>query len=210
MRHSTIPNGSSDERRVDRILGAALQEFTRRGFDAARESEIALVAGVSAATLQGLFPTKEELFREVVRTTIVGTLQRDEPPDDEATSESSVERVRRFANRFWRTMEQPGYSALLQLSVSELQRFPELALFHAVEVVGRAARGLERILLDGVERGELAIEDPRATARVILSALITHAHWFAFPDAYVPIVGRDRAAAEEAALDVLTRALRTP
>jgi AcrR family transcriptional regulator len=196
---------------LDRILDGALEEFASRGVAGARWSVIARKAGVSVATLRRSFPSKEELFREVVRSCIVGTLHAAEPeagPGPDA--DDAVQRVREFAHRFWRTMERPGHSALLRLSVSELHRFPELAAFHAVEVVGRAAQRLERIIRDGVARGELDVPDPRAAARVILAALITHAQWFSLPEVYSVVTGADRARAEDAVVEVLAGALRGP
>lgn len=57
--------------RAERILAAAFAEFTRQGFRAARLGAIARRAGVSLSTLRRYFPSKDELFREVIRTAIV-------------------------------------------------------------------------------------------------------------------------------------------
>ena len=84
------------------------------------------------------------------------------------------------------------------------------AFFHAVEVVGRAAQGLERILREGTARGELGVRDPRAASRVVLAALITHAQWFSFPEVYSAITGGDREGAKDAVMELLTEALREP
>lgn len=193
--------------RGERIIAAALDEFARRGFVGAREYVIARRAGVSPLTLRLYFPAKADLFREVVRSTVIETVAADGngAPD----GGNSVERVQAFARSFWTSMDQPEAAALARLAVGELQRFPELALFYATEVVARAANRLEQTLLDGVRRGELRIPDPRTAARIILSALLTHAHWFAFPGTYVAITGPDRERAQESVLTVLGDALRT-
>jgi TetR/AcrR family transcriptional regulator len=202
-------NGKPSDEKVERILSAALDEFSQRGFESAREGVIARTAGVSTATLKRYYPQKEELFREVVRSTIVNTLESLEPSAGTGVSESAAARLREFARWFWRTMDEPGQSALLRLSVGELHRFPELGVFHTIEVLGRSARKLEQILLEGTARGELHIADPRTTSRVVLSALVTHAHWFAHPDIYGGITGLDRTRAEEAVIEVLVDALRS-
>lgn len=49
-----------------RILEAALQEFSRRGYDAASLRDIALEAEVSFAAIQKHFGTKEELWRAAI------------------------------------------------------------------------------------------------------------------------------------------------
>lgn len=195
--------------RAERILSSALNEFARRGFAGAREGVIARRAGVAHGTLRSYFPSKEELFREVVRSTIVSTLESVEPTlQADLGSGGSVRRLHEFAQWFWRTMDQPVQGALLRLAVAELPRFPELALFHSTEVMERAAVRLERMLADGASRGELRIPDPRATARVILSALITHAHWFSHPEIYAGLTGPDRTRAEVAVVEVLVESLR--
>ncbi len=191
--------------RAERILSVALDEFARRGFSGARETVIARRAGVSPATLRRYFPTRDELFREVVRSTIVTSLQGGE--FDTQSTGSTVYRLQGFAENFWRTMDQPAHAALLRLSAGELPRYPELALFHATEVIGRMAARLERTLAEGTASGELRISDPRAASRVILSALLTHAHWFAYPSIYSAITGPDRARAEAAVMEVLLEAL---
>lgn len=194
--------------RAERILSAALDEFSRRGFAGAREGVIARRAGVALATLKLYFPDKDELFREVIRSTVVATLEP--KPDRPVAATAGRERLKEFADSFWRAMDQPGQAAMLRLSMGELPRFPELALFHATEVIGRAASRLEQSLTEGVARGEFRVPDPRATARVILSALITHAHWFSLPDIHAGLIGADRARAEAAVVEVLADALRTP
>lgn len=206
MQTPTSPPRQPIDARAERILAAAWGEFALHGFAEARESAIARQAGVSGPTLRLYFRTKTELFREVIRSTIVGALPARGEASGPGPADAS-ERVREAARRFLREMAHPVNGALLQLSVGELPRFPDLALFHATEVIGRSALDLERTLAEGVAAGELKIADPRATARVILSALITHAHWFAFPEIYVGVIGADPARAEAAVLDALVEGL---
>lgn len=193
--------------RADRILAAALDEFSRRGFSGARETVIARRSGVALATLKSYFPTRDALFREAVRSSIVTSLQV-AAARTEAGPGSAAERLRAFAHEFWRTMDQPGPAAILRLSTGELPRYPELALFHATEVVGRTAQRLERTLAQGAASGELRVSDPRGAARVVLAALLTHAHWFALPSVYAAVTGPDRARAEHTVMEVILEALR--
>lgn len=107
---------------------------------------IARRAGVSLPTLRQYFHFRDELFREVIRTTIVRLIQH---PHDTATptpDQSIVTRIRHFIRQFWRTMEEPDQAALLRLSLGELPAFPELAVFHTVEVIGGAVGRLEAML----------------------------------------------------------------
>jgi AcrR family transcriptional regulator len=189
--------------RADRILAAAFTEFARRGVRAARLSVIARRAGVSLATLRQYFPTTDELFREVIRSTIVRLILQPQEPGTPTPDQPTTNRIRGFMRHFWRAMEEPDQAALLRMSLSELSGYPELAVFHATEVIGRAAGRLEAVLSEGARRGEIQPIDVRTAARVILAALITHALWFASPGIYGDLTGPDRHRAEEAVIDVL-------
>ena len=189
--------------RADRILTAAFTEFARRGAHAARLSSIARRAGVSLATLRQYFPTKDELFREVIRTTIVGLILQPQEPGTRDADQSTVVRIRAVIRQFWRAMEDPDHAAMLRLSLSELSAYPELALFHATEVIGRSAGRLEAVLSEGARRGEIRPGDVRMAARVILAALITYSIWFASPAIYGDLTAPDRRRTEEAVIDLL-------
>ena len=189
--------------RAQRILTAAFTEFSRRGVRAARLSLVARRAGVSLTTLRQYFPTTDELFREVIRSTIVRLILQPQEPGTPSADQSTTGQVRGFMRQFWVAMEQPDQAALLRLSLSELGGYPELAVFHATEVLGRAVGRLEGMLGEGARRGEIHPVDIRATARVILAALITYSIWFASPGIYGELTGRDRHRAQEAAIDLL-------
>lgn len=167
MTNSIAQTRDPIDARAERILAAALDEFARRGFADARESVIARHAGVSFAALRRHFTSKRELFREVIRSTVVQSLRKSD------------------------------------------QTWPaETALFRAPEVIGRFGTRLEQTLADGAARGVLRVANPRTAARVILPALMTHAHWFAFPGICRGMSGADRARAEATVLDVLVEVLR--
>lgn len=193
--------------RAQRIIAAAFTEFSRRGVRAARMSAIARRAGVSLATLRQYFPAREELFREVIRSTIVRLIPHPQQAGTPLPVQPIPKRIRESMREFWRAMEAPEHAALLRLSLGELSGFPELAVFHTTEVFGRAVSRLEAVLSDGAGRGEIRVLDVRTTARVILAALITYALWFASPAIYGDLTGPDRERAEESAIDVLVGVL---
>src|SRR6187551_2367025 len=60
------------EARPGELLAAALDLFVEKGFAATRAEEVAARAGVSKGTLFLYFPSKEELFKAVVRENISG------------------------------------------------------------------------------------------------------------------------------------------
>ncbi len=191
--------------RAQRILAAAFTEFSRRGVRTARMSLIARRAAVSLTTLRQYFPTTDELFREVIRSTIVRLLLEPKETGTATPDQSATDRIRDFMRQFWQAMEEPDQAALLRLSLSELGGYPELAVFHATEVIGRAVGRLEGVLGEGARRGEIHPVDIRTTARVILAALITYTIWFASPGIYGQLTGPDRHLTQEAVIDLLLR-----
>lgn len=191
------------DERAHRILAAAFSEFSRRGVRSARLSLIARRAGVSPATLRQYFPTTDELFREVVRTMIVRVVRHAEPPAPPVADAPLADQLRQFIRAFWRRMEEPDQAALLRLSIGELGGFPELALFHATQVIGATVARVEAMLLEGRRRGEIRPRDLRALARVIVASLVMYGVWLASPEVYGDLTGFDRQAAEEAALEAL-------
>jgi AcrR family transcriptional regulator len=192
--------------RAQRIMAAAFTEFSRRGIRGARMSVIARRAGVSLATLRQYFPTTDELFREVIRSTLVRLILQPGEPGKPSPDQPTTDRIRGFMRQFWRSMEEPDQAALLRMSLSELSGYPELAVFHTTEVIGRAASRLETVLRDGVRRGEIQPIDVRTAARVILAALITYTGWFGSPGVYGELTGPDPQQTKEAVIDLLVRA----
>src|SRR5881392_355409 len=64
--------------RREAILAAALDEFSERGFAAARLDDVARRAGVAKGTIYLYFRDKQSLFQELVRTMlspVVGALE---------------------------------------------------------------------------------------------------------------------------------------
>ena len=56
--------------RPQELLDAALELFVQNGYAATHSDEVARRAGVSKGTLYLYFPSKEELFKAVVRATL--------------------------------------------------------------------------------------------------------------------------------------------
>src|SRR6476659_3262407 len=76
LKDKLCPVGAKRERRKEarpgELLDAALDLFVEKGFAATRSEEVAARAGVSKGTLFLYFPSKEELFKAVVRENISG------------------------------------------------------------------------------------------------------------------------------------------
>jgi AcrR family transcriptional regulator len=140
--------------RRNSILNAALDEFSARGFAAARLDDVAKRAGVAKGTIYLYFADKESLFQELIRFKmgpVVGTLESVFAADlpIRVIAEQAIE-------IFIREIYGTHRKQVLRLIISEGPRFPALAEFYYREVLSRILKGVRTILRRARTRGELA------------------------------------------------------
>ena len=141
------------EARPGVLLDAALDLFVEKGFAATRSEVVAARAGVSKGTLFLYFPSKDELFKAVVRENISGRFT--EWNAEFATFEGSTAEMLRYAvQAWWDRVGNTKASGITKLMMGEARNFPELAAFYEAEVVVPGQQLLRRILERGVARGE--------------------------------------------------------
>jgi AcrR family transcriptional regulator len=162
--------------RPKQILHAALTVFGERGLGAARLEDIAKQAGLSKGTIYLYFPNKEELFREVVRDTVVTQLEAGERMVGETTS-SVTETLTEFMRTYWRFIRSSEFAPLFRLIHAEIHNFPDLARFYAEEVVARGHRLVAGIIQLGIESGEFRKVDPAVAARMLTAPFVMHGLW---------------------------------
>lgn len=139
------------------ILAAALEEFSERGFAATRLDAVAARAGISKGTLYLYFPTKEELFKDMVRQTILPMVTALDQTVGQATdSQRSADLLRQVLTGLALTLAGSPAGRLPKLIVAEATAFPDLAAFWAEEVIGRATAMLRRLIERGISRGEFS------------------------------------------------------
>jgi AcrR family transcriptional regulator len=141
------------EERPAEIIAAALETFAERGFAATRLDDIAERAGVTRGTLYLYFPSKEELFKAVVRQAIVPIIARGEEMV-EHSQESSAALLTKILLMIPTAVAGSPVSAIPKLMISEARNFPDLAQFYLKEVIRRGRRLLTAIIARGVEHGE--------------------------------------------------------
>lgn len=168
------------ERRKDarpqELLAAALDLFVERGFAATRLDDVARAAGVSKGTLYLYFSSKEELFKAVVRESIVPLIGEAEVLIDEFAG-NSRELFRAVVQTWWGRMGETKLSGLPKLMMAEAGNFPELARFYQEEVVNRGERLVAVMLRRGMERGEIRPVDLEIDARLLIAPLIMMMIW---------------------------------
>ena len=146
------------EARPGELLEAALDLFVEKGFAATRAEEVAARAGVSKGTLFLYFPSKEELFKAVVRENISGRFQ-EWNQEFQSFEGSSADMVRYCMKVWWERVGSTKASGITKLIISEARNFPELAAFYQQEVIRPGQDLIRRILKRGVDRGEFQVLD---------------------------------------------------
>src|SRR5881227_3256180 len=124
------------EERPQQIIDAALAIFGERGLAAARLEDIAKRAGLSKGTIYLYFPNKEELFREVIRNSVIAFIERAEERLEELGD--PLQALDAWMEGYWAWLRSPVFPAMHRLVNSEVHSFPDLAAFYAKEVIERA------------------------------------------------------------------------
>ncbi len=164
------------EARPQELLNAALDHFVARGFAATRLDDVARSAGVSKGTLYLYFTSKEELFKAVVRESIIPLIGEAEGVIEQFTG-SSEELFRLVMANWWQNVGASKLSALPKLMMAEAANFPELAQFYQEEVVDRGERMVTTMLQRGMARGEIRDLDLNIVPRLLISPIIMMMMW---------------------------------
>jgi AcrR family transcriptional regulator len=189
------------DRRAERraaILAAALQEFTARGFAAARLDDVAERAGIAKGTIYLYFADKETLFQELIRSElspVVGTLEF-------ALGLDLPVRVaaERAMELFLREVYGTERRNIIRLIISEGPRFPQLAEFYYREVISRGIAAVRAMLKRAYERGELRSDAVVRFPQLLIAPGIVAIIWKGLFEPHAPL---DVAAMMRAHLDLV-------
>jgi AcrR family transcriptional regulator len=142
--------------RREAILNAALEEFSARGFAAARLEDVARRAGVAKGTIYLHFADKETLFQELIRammSPVVSALEAAPAADLPVRALAAL-----LSDLFVREIYGTRRKDVIRLMIAEGPRFPKLAEFYYHEVLERVLAVLRHLLARAVERGEVEHE----------------------------------------------------
>jgi TetR/AcrR family transcriptional regulator len=163
--------GRRKEARPGELLDAALDLFVEKGFAATRSEEVAARAGVSKGTLFLYFPSKEELFKAVVRENISGRFA-EWNAEFEAFEGTTPEMLRHCLRVWWERIGATRASGITKLIISEARNFPDIAAFYHQEVIAPGTQLVRRILERGVARGEFRAIDIDYTVFSIIAPMV--------------------------------------
>ncbi|TWO73044.1 TetR/AcrR family transcriptional regulator [Caenimonas sedimenti] len=176
------------EARPGELLDAALDLFVEKGFAATRAEEVAARAGVSKGTLFLYFPSKEELFKAVVRENISGRFA-EWNAEFEAFEGTTADMLRYCMRVWWERIGATRASGITKLIISEARNFPDIAAFYQQEVIRPGTELVRRILQRGVDSGEFRALDMEyatfsVTAPMIFLIMMKHSLGACAPQDY--------------------------
>ena len=151
----------------ERVLRAATTAFTLDGYRVSID-RIAQRAGVAKQTVYSHFPSKDDLFKQVVREIASRVLvQLDAGTDLRAG-------LLGFARAYRDRVLRPDGIAMFRTLAAEIPRFPSIARAIYDAGSGETARGLARYLERAMHDGRLRRDDPRFAAELLLGMLVGH------------------------------------
>jgi AcrR family transcriptional regulator len=164
------------EARPEEILEAALEEFTGRGFEAARMEDIARRAGISKAAIYLYFPSKMALLEALIEAK-VSPLARQAQTLAAAGAADPLTALRMLATMAAHRMRDPKVFAVPRLVIGISGRFPEIAEYYRTHVVALARSALESLIEAGMAKGAIRRADKSAVVRAFIGPLFFEAMW---------------------------------
>ncbi len=165
---------AKDQKRLV-LLDAAMDEFFERGFAAARMDDIAKRANVSKGTLYLYFKSKEDLFRSLITTFIVPNVERMEAAIHGAPStRTAIQAIASIAPSIIRETNVPR---MMKILVADSVTFPDMLKTYKENVLDRFLSVIAELLRRAKESGEIQIDDPDMTAKLVVAPFVFSAFW---------------------------------
>jgi AcrR family transcriptional regulator len=171
---SSTPRRRRKETRPQQLLDAALALFVEKGFAATRSEEVARRAGVSKGTLYLYYPSKQELFKAVVRQNLSSLIaQGVELAETYAGSTSEL--LVKLMHTWWQRVGSTPAAGIHKVVLAEVRNFPELAQFYTDEVIAPADRLFSSMVQRGIDRGEFRPLPVHDVAHALIAPMIFQA-----------------------------------
>lgn len=174
------PRQRRKQARPHELLEAALALFVEKGFAATRTEEVAQRAGVSKGTLYLYYPSKEDLFKAVVRHNLSSLIAEGEALAGQFEGSSSA-LLGRLMRAWWQRVGSTPAAGIHKIVLAEVRNFPELAQFYSDEVIVPAERLFSGTVQRGIDRGEFRPMPTHEVALMLIAPLIfmaVHRHSF--------------------------------
>ena len=173
MQRARTQEAKEDRRAA--FAAAALEEFFEKGFTAARMEDIARRAGFSKGALYLYFDSKEALFEAVVENFAMPNVERLEAAA--AASESAnqvIDALISLAPAIIRGGQIPKIAKIL---IGDATAFPAMTTAYRKKIIERILAVITRVLTKAKTAGEIEVENPALTVRLIIAPVIMSAIW---------------------------------
>jgi AcrR family transcriptional regulator len=174
--------------RRETILEAALNEFSARGFAAARLEDVAKSAGVAKGTIYLYFTDKEALFQELVRFQIGPVMSAFETVLASPLPLKSL--IDQAIEIFTREVFGTRRKQVMRLIISEGPRFPALAEFYYREVLGPMLKAVRARLQRALENGEIGDDALIRFPQLLGAATVMAVVWQGLFERFEPLDAR--------------------
>jgi AcrR family transcriptional regulator len=175
------------KQRQEQILEAALQVFSRRGFDGATIPDIAREAGIAVGTIYNYYPSKRDLFVAAIVKFIIEPFTAvimHTPMEGDTSYISTI-----MENRLNVGLENAGHFLPL---FSEIQRDPELCQRYTQQVLQPIMAMMEKYFTSRIKEGAFRDINPAFVTRAIGGMVIGFMLLYSIEGEESPIHSIDR------------------
>ena len=166
--------------RPQELLDAALALFVEKGFAATRSEEVAARAGVAKGTLYRYYPSKDELFKAMVRDNL--SVHIAESTALAAQYQGSIaELLSQMMQAWWAKVGHGNAGVVCKIMMVEARNFPELARFYVEEVIQPSQALIGGLIERGIRTGEFRAVPVEATVHMLIAPMLhmlLHEHSF--------------------------------
>lgn len=177
---TATPRQRRKDARPQELLEAALALFVEKGFAATRSEEVATRAGVAKGTLYRYYPSKDELFKAMVRENL--SVHIAESVALAAQYEGSIaELLSQMMQAWWAKVGHGNAGVVCKIMMIEARNFPELAQFYVDEVITPSQNLIGGLIQRGIQAGEFRPVPIEATVHLLIAPMLhmlLHEHSF--------------------------------
>lgn len=188
------------------IMQAAIELFTRNGFDGTSVDDVASAAGVSKQTVYSHYGSKENLFGLAISTRC---RQSGIDPEDLDLSEPPELALPKIARQFMSLVTSPEATRVHAVCTGSSETHPELGRLFFNYGPRQAVAALEHYLRAQQAAGRLRMDDPSHAAWQLLSMLKAEAQ-LRIQFRLAPLSQRDSDAYTDSCVAMFLRAYAAP
>ncbi|EPJ78655.1 MULTISPECIES: TetR/AcrR family transcriptional regulator [Pseudomonas] len=201
----TVPQRLT-ERKREAILQAAIAEFRSSGFEITSMDKIAATAGVSKRTVYNHFPSKEELFAEILnRLWNSITAEQDMPY---SSQKPLREQLQTLLQAKLHMLADENFLDLARIAIAATIHSPERAQ-DMVSRMGQREEGLTTWIRQAQADGRLKPVEPAFAAQQMHGLLKTFAFWPQVSMGQPSLTQDEQAQVIESALDMFLSRYQT-